>query len=80
MMALRATAEKAMFCADNRLLAAITTALASSVGASSAQSRACIPPNEPPTQESNRSIPRWRISRRCTVTKSRIDSNGKSRP
>ena len=47
-----------MFCADSRLLAATTTALPTSSGASSAHCSACIPPSEPPITASSRSIPR----------------------
>ena len=63
MMASRATAEKAMFWAERRLLAQITTAAPSSPGASSAHWSACMPPSEPPIAASGRSTPRWRHQR-----------------
>ena len=58
MMAVRATAEKAMFWAESRLLPQTTTAAPSSPGASSAHCSACIAPSEPPIAASGRAIPR----------------------
>ena len=57
MMAVRATAEKAMFWAESRLLPQATTAAPSSPGASSAHCSACAP-SEPPIAASGRAIPR----------------------
>ncbi len=80
MMASRATAEKAMFWADRRLLAQMMTAAPSSPGASSDHCSACIPPSEPPTAASGRSTPRCRTSARCTRTRSDTVNSGKRRP
>ena len=80
MMAWRPTAEKAMFCAVRRPDAAITAALSSSAGYSSAHCRACMPPSEPPTTACSRLMPRCATSARCTVTKSATSSSGKSSP
>ena len=57
MIAVRATAEKAMFWAERRLLAQIASAAPSSPGASSAHCSACMPPSEPPMAASGRSTP-----------------------
>jgi len=80
MMASRPTAEKAMFCAVNRLDAAMITELSRSPGYDSDHCRACIPPIDPPTTACSRRTPRRAMSARCTVTKSLISSNGKSSP
>ena len=80
MIASRATAEKAMFWAESRLLAQTITAEPSSSGASSAHWSACIPPRDPPTAASGRAMPRWAIRARCTATRSLTVKIGKRRP
>ncbi len=80
MMASRATAEKAMFCAESRLDAQITSAAPSSPGASSDHWSACMPPSDPPTAARGRSTPRCRTSARCTRTRSDTVNSGKRRP
>ncbi len=79
-MASRATALNAMFCADRRDEAAITTAWRRSSGCVSAHSSTCMPPSEPPKAASSRWMPRWWIIARWTVTKSPMSRSGKSSP
>ena len=69
-----------MFWAVSRLDAATTTACVSSSGCDSDHCSACMPPSDPPTTASKRSMPRWATSARCTATKSLTSSSGKSSP
>ena len=45
-----------------------------------AHSSTCIPPIEPPTTHSSRSMPRWSISRSCARTMSPMVTTGKRSP
>ena len=59
---------------------AMMMALSSVDGRVSDQSRACMPPMEPPMTAWKCSTPRYCASRRCTSTKSCMSIWGKSRP
>ena len=76
----RATAEKAMFWAERRLLAQMISAAPSSSGASSAHCSTCMPPSEPPMAASGRSMPRCAVRARCTRTRSLTVISGNRRP
>ena len=80
MMASRATALKAMFCAESRDDEATTTAAAISCGWSMTHCSTCMPPSDPPMAPASRVMPKCAIRARCTLTKSRTVKSGKSRP
>ena len=80
MMAARATAEKAMFCAVSRALEQIIRPARMSCGWSIAHCSTCMPPSDPPMAPARVPISRCASSLRCTRTRSDTVNSGNRRP